>query len=256
MKRNIFFGIISGLVFLSCNNRSNQGSTNSADSSISPQNNTASVPPNNNTSNPSDSNSGTGTFNEVMHKMMNDMQTMRMTEDPDNDFASMMKLHHQGAIDMSNVELSKGTNADLKKIAQNIIDAAQKDINELNSFLKSHQPSKKSEYGQKQMQKMMSMKMNMQMNGNTDQEFATMMTMHHQEGIDMAKDYLKVGTAMETKKVANNTIQTNSEDIKKLKAFANGNMDNMENMKSMDMKNMNNMKDNKKDNPVTDHSQH
>lgn len=75
----------------------------------------------------------------------------------------------------------------------------------------------------------------------------------------MAKDYLKVGTADETKKAANNTIKSNEEGIQKLKPFG-GNMSMKKDMKDMDMKDMDmkdmDMKDAKKDKSATDHSQH
>ena len=209
-------------ILASCGDSSNSSAGTASDSSTSEQSHAASAPASGNSMN-TNGNAGTGSFKEVMDKMMQDMHNMKMTNDPDHDFAMMMKSHHQGAIDMANIELSKGTNAESKQVAQKIIDDSQKDINDLNSFLSNHQPgSKESDFGKQQMDKMMkSINMNMDMDhgGDIDKEFAMMMTMHHQHGIEMARDYLKVGTALETKKVANNTIKANSEDIKKLKAY-------------------------------------
>ena len=97
---------------------------------------------------------------------------------------------------------------------------------------------------------MKSMNMDMKESGDVDKDFAMMMAMHHQDGIQMAKDYLKVGTAEETKKVANNTIKSNGEDLKTLKAHSS--MD----MSGHDMKNMD-MKGDKKDSSnSSEHSQH
>lgn len=217
MIRTSILGLITVLFLSSCGDSSNTTANNSADTATSEQSNAAEAPANDHTT--SNNSITGGSFKEVMDKMMQDMHSMKMTNDPDHDFAMMMKSHHQGAIEMANIELSKGANAELKQVAQKIIDDSQKDINDLNAFLGSHQPSKNSEFAKKQMDKMMkSMDMNMDHGGDIDKEFAMMMTMHHQHGIDMARDYLKVGTAAETKKVANNTIKANSEDIKKLKA--------------------------------------
>ena len=41
----------------------------------------------------------------IMHTMEDKMMAMQMSMDPDDDFAMMMKMHHQGAIDMANAEL-------------------------------------------------------------------------------------------------------------------------------------------------------
>jgi uncharacterized protein (DUF305 family) len=143
---------------------------------------------------------------------------MKMTEDPDHDFAMMMRAHHQGAIEMSNIELSKGANAEMKQVAQKIIDDSQKDIRDLDSFLNAHQPDSKSDFAKRAMDQMMSgsSQMNMEHSGDIDQQFATMMAMHHQHGIDMSKDYLKSGKEADVKKVANRVIKANSEDLTKL----------------------------------------
>ena len=50
---------------------------------------------------------------------------MSMTGNSDIDFAMMMRIHHQGAIDMAQAELKNGKEPQMRKMAQDII-AAQK----------------------------------------------------------------------------------------------------------------------------------
>jgi uncharacterized protein (DUF305 family) len=71
-------------------------------------------------------------------KMMDDMMAMKSTGDPDKDFAMMMVPHHQGAIDMAEVELKYGKDPMLKKMAQEIIDAQKKEIEELKKWQSEH----------------------------------------------------------------------------------------------------------------------
>ena len=47
---------------------------------------------------------------DTMQAMMAEMEAMEMTHDRDIDFATMMILHHQGAINVSNLELAEGSN--------------------------------------------------------------------------------------------------------------------------------------------------
>lgn len=252
MNYKMSFSLLIVLFFVACNNEQDNTASTSLDSNSTAQTNTsidssAAAAPANTTS-----------FKGVMDKMMQDMHSVPMTNDPDHDFATMMKHHHQGAIDMSNIELTQGTNAELKQVAQKMITDAQKDITDLNAFISSHQPSGQSDFSKNQMDKMMkSMSMNMQPSGNIDQDFAMMMTMHHQEGIDMAKDYLKVGKAAETKKVANNTIKSNSEDLKKLKSHSGSTAGHdMSQMEEGNTKNNSKSATTKKAAESTDHSQH
>jgi uncharacterized protein (DUF305 family) len=77
-----------------------------------------------------------------MKAMMNDMggkmTSMPMSGDQDTDFAMMMRIHHQGAIDMANAELSSGKDAQMKKMAKAIIAAQKKEIAQFDAYLAKH----------------------------------------------------------------------------------------------------------------------
>lgn len=72
---------------------------------------------------------------DAMQKMVQQMTAMEMTGDADTDFAKAMIPHHQSAIDMAKVELANGKDEGLKKMAQAMIDAQQKEIEELQKWL-------------------------------------------------------------------------------------------------------------------------
>ena len=70
------------------------------------------------------------------------MASMKMTGNADVDFAMMMRVHHQGAIDMAEAELRDGKDAQMRKLATNIISAQKKEIAQLDKFLvKKGQPA-------------------------------------------------------------------------------------------------------------------
>ena len=77
-----------------------------------------------------------------MHKSMDDMNnkmtTMPTTGDPDIDFAMMMVVHHQGAIDMAQAEIDGGKDPAMIKSAKKIIAAQKKEIAEFEAWLKKH----------------------------------------------------------------------------------------------------------------------
>jgi uncharacterized protein (DUF305 family) len=52
----------------------------------------------------------------------------------DREFIDMMIPHHQGAIRMARVELETGQNAELKQLAEAIVDAQAKEIDEMNTW--------------------------------------------------------------------------------------------------------------------------
>ena len=57
-------------------------------------------------------------FTDAHHKMMSAMESMKPTGDADKDFVMMMVPHHQGAIDMAQVELQYGKDPMLREMAQ------------------------------------------------------------------------------------------------------------------------------------------
>ena len=73
-----------------------------------------------------------------MKGMMKSMESMKMTGDTDLDFASMMKAHHQGAIDMAQVELQNGKDAKMRAMAKRIIKDQTKEIKEFDRWLGKH----------------------------------------------------------------------------------------------------------------------
>lgn len=71
-----------------------------------------------------------------MTKMHDDMMKGSMMADPDVAFAAGMIPHHIGAVDMAKVELKYGKDADMKALAQEIIDAQQPEIEQMRAWLK------------------------------------------------------------------------------------------------------------------------
>jgi len=54
----------------------------------------------------------------------------------DKDFATQMIPHHQSAVEMAKLYLQYGTNSDLKKLSQNIINSQSKEIEWLETLVK------------------------------------------------------------------------------------------------------------------------
>lgn len=81
---------------------------------------------------------GGGDMRGAMMGSMKGMETMPMSGDTDRDFATMMKVHHQGAIDMAQLELKSGKDAKMRAMAKRIVEAQQKEIKELDRWLAAH----------------------------------------------------------------------------------------------------------------------
>jgi len=82
-----------------------------------------------------------GDMRGSMMGMMKGMESMQTTGDMDRDFATMMKMHHQGAIDMSQVELQSGKDPKMRAMAKRIIEAQKKEIKEFEQWLAKRKAS-------------------------------------------------------------------------------------------------------------------
>lgn len=161
----------------------------------------------------------------AMDKMMKDMHQREMTGNADYDLISMLKSHHQGAVDMAKVELESGTEPKLKQIAQNIVDKQSKEIQMLDDMLKSadkskedYQPSDKNSGLGKDMDANMMKMMEMDHGtpGSVDHEFASMMIKHHKDGIDMGNIIVKHSKMAEFKSMAQKMIDDQTKEIAEL----------------------------------------
>ncbi len=153
----------------------------------------------------------------LMHEMMDQMHTMKVTQDPDIDYATMMKMHHMGAIDMAELELKSGSNSEMKAKAQAIIDAQQKEIAEFDSFLAKATPaSMNMDFHMEMMEGMdrMGKQSDLQIiNGDIDQDFATLMIEHHKSATEMAQMHLLMGKNAGLKEMSSMIIKEQNKEV-------------------------------------------
>ena len=77
-------------------------------------------------------------FIGAMHDMMVGMHQSMPTGNTDKDFVRMMLPHHQAAVDMAKVELQYGKDPELKTLAQNIVEAQDKEIAMMKAWEAKH----------------------------------------------------------------------------------------------------------------------
>ena len=79
--------------------------------------------------------SGSQEMKQAMMAGMDGMGKMQSTGDIDRDFAMMMKMHHQQAVDMANMQLAHGKSSAMKAMARQIITAQKKEIGQFDRWL-------------------------------------------------------------------------------------------------------------------------
>lgn len=165
---------------------------------------------------------------ESLHKMMKQMDEQKMTGNVDLDFATMLRIHHQGAIEMAKAEADGGKDATMKNIAQKILTAQTKEAAELDQLIpnlrggtKNYDPMQKTSGAGKAMSDgmMRMMKMGNMSMSSMDHEFADMMTKHHKDGIMMSKNILAYCKNAKLRSMAQKGIPEQSKDINEMTSW-------------------------------------
>jgi uncharacterized protein (DUF305 family) len=78
---------------------------------------------------------------ESLDKMHAAMASVEMSGDSDVDFVRLMLPHHQAAIDMAKIQLICGKDPQMRRLAQEIINDQQSEIELMQLWLRQHGPS-------------------------------------------------------------------------------------------------------------------
>ena len=212
MKTSIIFGLIvlSTLALASCSDTTSPTKTPTATTPVSPVVPTASTV--SDTSMAGMDHSKMDMWNGSMN--MASGQTMdHMWVSTEEEFIANMIPHHQEAVDTASIIVAKTQNAELKKIAENIVSAQKTEIALLGSWMKSWYPSSTIKTSYMPMMRDLS-KLS---DHDLDDAFMDDMIKHHEWAVHMAEEVLEVSQRPEIVKMANDIIRTQNAEIAKFK---------------------------------------
>jgi uncharacterized protein (DUF305 family) len=164
------------------------------------------------------------------------MGMMMNQEKADSHFIEMMIPHHQGAVDMANLAMTKAKHPEIKTLAESIKQSQSQEIEQMNTWYKkwygsevpamsSHAMGMPSFSDQNRMEMGMMEHHTMGMDLDTlknapdfDQAFIDQMIPHHKMAVMMAAMILD-SNHPEMRELAKNIIQTQSAEIEEMRQW-------------------------------------
>jgi len=162
----------------------------------------------------------TGSFSKGSCRGVNRFN-QSMLSDIDRHFIEEMIPHHQDAIYMSELALTKAEHEEIKQLAAVIKDSQSREINDMASWYKSWYGTEVPEPtvgGMCMMDDMIDME-SLESADIFDKEFMEQMIPHHQMAIMMASMMLNRTEHAEMKKLAQDIIRTQTEEINRMNAW-------------------------------------
>ncbi|BAZ46907.1 hypothetical protein NIES4102_39530 (plasmid) [Chondrocystis sp. NIES-4102] len=166
--------------------------------------------------------------------MQHDMSMDLGPADADYDlrFIDGMLMHHQGAVNMAEEALTKSQRPEMKKLAQDIIAAQKQEIEQMKQWRTTWYPNASqtpmawsAEMGHmmamsEDMEQSMMMSMDLgQADADFDLRFIDAMIPHHEGALVMAKDALSKTKRPEIKKLAQDILSSQQQEIEQMKQW-------------------------------------
>lgn len=166
----------------------------------------------------SDSSNESATYNEFV---------ALKGEKYDRMFLASMIAHHQGAVDMANLALNQAKHSELKTMAQDIVSAQNKEIDDMESWQKNWgYPASSgdsmmdhSAMGMEEDMTAMTEQLESLSGDAFDKKFIELMIEHHQSAIDMARPAATNAQHEEIKILAQAIITAQNQEIGQMKAW-------------------------------------
>lgn len=137
-------------------------------------------------------------------------------------FATMMIPHHQQAIDMSELALANSSNSDVKKLAQQIIDAQAHEIEQMQSWIDGHGHEVHGDHDMMGMASEEDMaKLKTLSSPEFDELFLNLMIVHHEGALDMVS-MLDGTDQVEAKELAAHIVEVQKAEIELMKQLLAG----------------------------------
>lgn len=169
-------------------------------------------------------------YMDSMDDMHEDMMEGVQANDADVAFAKGMLPHHEGAVEMAEIQLKYGKDETMRKLATDIIAAQEAEIKQMENWLEANPDTEEQDYTKgmhkaylDSMKPMHDDMMQGVLSEDADMAFAKGMLPHHQGAVAMAEVQIKYGKDKQMRKLAQDIIDAQKSEIDLMQDWINQN---------------------------------
>lgn len=145
----------------------------------------------------------------------------------DDDFASLMSVHHAGAQRLAALQLSRGKDSTLRAMAQHVVKSHEKDTHVLALAIRREPPAgqeyrpgnAKDPFVRRVTAALAPLRQVPTLPGSPDADFATLMELHHRSGVALAQAELAYGRNDELRAAARRIVRDQQQEIKQFQRW-------------------------------------
>jgi uncharacterized protein (DUF305 family) len=161
---------------------------------------------------------------KVMNSMNSKIDTINLSGHADVDFGWVMVVHHQGAIDLANLELKNGDDATIKAKAQDILNRKTIEKDSISMWLIGRKPTREAigEHFDSLMMASIDKWKNLDavnLNGDADHDFAELMIVHSKTVVEVAQEIIQLGHHDDMKARARQMVVNENQVVTDLEAW-------------------------------------
>ena len=157
----------------------------------------------------------------AMNKMLTKIKDMKLSRNVDIDFANIIIQHHQGAIDMSLIEIKSGSDAGIKAMAKKIIRNQMDEQSNFGNIVQGTKPMKMNMRRDNELfediSEMKAAINTIKLSGNIDKDFVNLMIEHHESEIKISKNEFSNGLNSQLKQMSQKLINDQTKEINEFK---------------------------------------
>jgi uncharacterized protein (DUF305 family) len=164
---------------------------------------------------------------DSLQLMVRQLDAVRRIGCWDEDFASLMTVHHAGAQRLAALQLSRGKDSTLRAMAQHVVKSHEKDTHVLALAIRREPPAgqeyrpgnAKDPFVRRITAAFAPLRQVPALPGSPDADFATLMELHHRSGVALAQAELAFGRNDELRAAARRIVRDQQQEIRQFQRW-------------------------------------